>query len=246
MQTIGKRLAVVVVLWLLLCAMVLGTALPAAGYEMISQADIHIISAWTEKKEGIVSVSVEFITQFPYDPGNLLWITVSCGGQSCAMPLKKNSPEEVSCVTLSGCVEPDLVRVEINGFRRDRDGNLIPVRGRDEAPVEGDRYLKLHIEKGETWNLYLVGELWELLNGYLILNPEPTPEEVEIYAITGNLITTWLGLEDGEISWNMTDCGYPDGVYLLLEEGSGEAFYVTVPKVNADGTLVSCVVDTSE
>ena len=246
MQIIVRRMAMAVVLWLLLCAMVMTAALPAAGQEMEKGVDVHIFSAKSEKKDGILAVTVEFATYHTYRPGDMLWITISCGGQSRAIPLKEVTGESLYSVTLSGCLEPDRVCLEIRGFRRGEDDSLHPVRCVETAPVEGDRILKLDIKEGETWDLYLVGELWELLNGYLVLNEIPTREELEIYGITGNLITTWLGLEDGHISWNLTESGCPDGVYLLREQGSGEAFYVTVPRVDAHGDVLAYMVDTTE
>lgn len=248
MQIIRKRLAVAAALWLLLCAMVLAAALPAAG-EVVEEPeplDIHIFSAWAEEKDGIVTVTAQYCTDYTYTVGDMLWLTVSCGGQRKAIALNESSREDVSCVTLSGCLEPDLIQMEIRGFRRDWDGSLYPVYGEDSAPVNGDRILKMQLAAGECWDFYLVGELWELFCGYLVLSNTPTQGELETYAVTGNLVTTWIGEEDGAVAWNLTENGCPDGVYLLVERESGRTFYTTVPQVDAYGDVLGYIVNITD
>lgn len=245
MRISGKRLAVAAVLWMLLCAMLLAAALPAAG-ESLGQTDggsiIHIHSACSEKRDGIIYVTVVFNVSVTYDPGNRIWITVSCGGQSTALPLKEHMGEGYS-VTLSGCLEPDYVRVELNGFMRGEEGELLGINAEHSAPVVGDRILKVHLESEQGCDLYLVGEMWELLNGYLILCAEPTWEELSIYAAEGNHLTTLIADGNGLISWNFTENGYPDGVYLVVERENGNAYYVTVPKVDPHGEILAYVVE---
>lgn len=248
MQIIGKRLAVAAALWLMLCAMVLAAALPAAGevMEEPEPLDIHIFSAWAEEKDGIVTVTAQYCTDYTYAPGDALWLTVSCGGQRKAIAMNANRREDFSTVTLSGCLEPDLLQMEVRGFRRDWDGSLYPVHGEDFAPVNGDRILKMQLAAGDCWDFYLVGELWELFCGYLVLSNTPTREELETYAVTGNLVTTWTSEEEGEVSWNLTENGCPDGVYLLVERQSGRVCYVTVPKVDAYGDVLGYIVNVSD
>ena len=236
-----RRLAFLGAVWVLLWGMLLAAAVPASGETLAEfpEITIHIRKAVAKKNQGILSVTVEYTLDWVCDPGDMLWITASCGGQSTAFPLK-NSEEEVRCVIFSGCEEPDRVKMQIRGFRRGEDGRLIPVHAEAEATVDGERIVTFVLSPGGSCDLYLVGELWELLNGYLVLNPIPNGEEFAKYGVTGNFLVTLVAADTGEIQWNFTENGYPDGVYLMVERETGIGRYVTVPQVNPQGDLISC------
>lgn len=98
-----------------------------------------------------------------------------------------------------------------------------------------DSYNRVPLE-GIIFNIYHVADLAEYLNGEVVL---PDAEDYEYPAMSDYIITTDA---NGWASFNFTQHGLPDGVYLIVERAHPaikepvKPFYITLPSTNAEGT----------
>lgn len=89
-------------------------------------------------------------------------------------------------------------------------------------------------------DLYLVAAMEELA-GELSLSEQPTQQEIERYQRPENLIATLLTDVQGFATYNFTENGRPDGVYLVVERFSPsiaeaiEPFYISIPTTGEEG-----------
>lgn len=89
-------------------------------------------------------------------------------------------------------------------------------------------------------DLYRVAAMEELA-GELHLSRQPTQQEIERYQRPENLIATLLTDAQGFATYNFTQNGRPDGVYLVVERfspstaGEVDPFYISIPTAGEEG-----------
>jgi len=109
--------------------------------------------------------------------------------------------------------DPDDIDEDEYGFR------IYKGSEKDHKPIEGIKFdvYKVELEEG------------------VVNNPIPTAEEVSKYAVDKNLITTLTTNSVGFASVNLTEKGYGEGLYLIIERDSSKVkapvdpFYVILP-----------------
>lgn len=145
------------------------------------------------------------------------------------------------------------------------DDSRLPVHAEATTHISGDRILNIHkyspstpsgnesdgtdVEVGGGYTplanvefeIYRVAELSDLLSGTVVLNKTPTAGELAKYKVSENYITTLITDGAGFASFNFSQAGYSDGVYLVVEKDNAavslkaEPFYVSIPTTNPDG-----------
>lgn len=145
------------------------------------------------------------------------------------------------------------------------DDSTLPVHAEATTHISGDRILNIHkytpanqsgsandgtdVEVGSGYTplanvefeIYRVADLSDLLSGLVVLNKTPTAEEINRYKVSENYITTLVTDGAGFASFNFSEAGYSDGVYLVVEKDNpavavkAEPFYVSLPTTNPNG-----------
>lgn len=145
------------------------------------------------------------------------------------------------------------------------DDSTLPVHGEVTTHITGDRILNIHkytpgtpsgeesdgtdVDVGSAYTplanvefeIYRVAELSELLSGTVVLSKTPTAQELANYKVSKNYITTLITDAAGYATFNFSEAGYGDGVYLVVEKDNAavslkaEPFYVSIPTTNPDG-----------
>ena len=145
------------------------------------------------------------------------------------------------------------------------DDSTLPVHGEVTTHITGDRILNIHkytpstpsgeesdgtdVDVGSAYTplanvefeIYHVAELSDLLSGTVVLSKTPTPQELAKYKVSKNYITTLITDAAGYATFNFSEAGYGDGVYLVVEKDNAavsvkaEPFYVSIPTTNPDG-----------
>lgn len=252
----------------------------------VSENSLHIQSAEADKQEdGTYQVTVTFTTNATWREGDDLTVTVFVEDQSSSFALTGNNMADTHSVTFQNILNPDEVRVEINGYQtaadvflfdgsgnRDATQSLVgfddstqPVHGEVTTHITGDRILNIHkyspstpsgeasdgteVEVGSAYTplanvefeIYRVADLSDLLSGTVVLSKTPTAQELAKYKVSSNYITTLVTDAAGYASFNFSEAGYSDGVYLVVEKDNAavalkaEPFYVSIPSTNAAG-----------
>lgn len=104
---------------------------------------------------------------------------------------------------------------------------------------------KLHTQNGQelplpnvSFDLYQVATTAELESGSVTLHAQPTRQELTRYRTSSGYVTTLVTDANGCASWNFTEHGLPDGIYLLVEHystarsGITQPFYLSVPGIS--------------
>ncbi len=131
---------------------------------VVSDSTIHIQSARAAAQEnGTYQVTVEFTTTATWNAGDELTVTVFCENQNTGFPLTGENMEDTHIVTFANILQPEEVRVEINGcqtaedvflfepsgnreesqFLVGSDDSTLPVHAEVTAPIAGDRILNI-------------------------------------------------------------------------------------------------------
>ncbi len=145
------------------------------------------------------------------------------------------------------------------------DDSTQPVHGEATTHISGDRILNIHkyspstpsgeasdgtgVEVGSIYTplanvefeIYHVADMDDLLSGSVVLSKTPTAQELAVYKVSSNYITTLITDGAGFASFNFSSAGYGDGVYLVVEKDNAavalkaEPFYVSIPTTTPEG-----------
>ena len=222
--------------------------------------------ACAQEEDGTYTVTVTYTVNTTVSSGDILTLTASCGEQAetCALTAGAGS------VTFEGLAVPTEVTLEINGYQTggdvylfdalgDRtasqsmvgyDATTLPVHG--EVTVGPDRTVTIHKTTSEDdgkiplanieFELYLAATMEEIESGAVVLSETPTDEEIALYQTDANYVTTLKTDALGNASYNLTENGWPDGVYLVAEVENPAVlepvapFFVLVPGTSGDGS----------
>lgn len=121
---------------------------------------------------------------------------------------------------------------------------MAPAARAEEIP---ERILNIYKSAGEEplanvqIDLYLAAPMEALAEGAVTLSPKPTREELELYQRPENRVATVITDAQGFATYNFTQNGQPDGVYLVVEQpaqglsGPVAPFYITIPAATQEG-----------
>lgn len=248
------RAAVMVVLGLL----ILGFLFPekpeeeAEGITVLEPCEeteevcIHICSAVAlRQRDGRYLIEVTFTTDLTGELKEMWMVTVFCQEQRQTFSLTKDNQNDVHMVSFLTPAQPETVKVEVR-YHQTEPGLLLMSDGEGRlcaqtvAPVNGERILMLSGgEPGSAYTIYWVAELYELLSGMVILNLDPTAEDLDFYGVKERYRITLIADDKGDAYCNFTAEGLADGVYLVT--GEAGACYVCLPQVEASGEFRSSV-----
>ena len=221
------------------------------------------------QEDGTYNVTVTFTTSAAVEAGDDLTVTATLGDQRQSFALTAENVGSTHTVTFTGVAKPEDVKVEINGTQTaadvflfdsegDRlasqslvayDNSTMPVHG--EITVGVDRIVNIYKTTGEdegktplaniSFSIYQVAAMADIENGTVVLSQQPTAEELAQYQVEERLVTTLTTDAGGFATYNFTENGQPDGVYLVVEQPNDavtapvDPFYVAVPGTAADG-----------
>ena len=123
-----------------------------------------------------------------------------------------------------------------------------------ESPEIPDRIIEIHKTEGEKiplpgiiFKIYRVAALDQPEAEDILLTQKPTREDIRRYRVPEGLVATLTTDPDGFASFNFTENGCPDGIYMVVElpDISGEVtdpFFLRIPGIPEDGTQMQCTV----
>lgn len=225
----------------------------------------NVVYGAVKEADGTYTVTVTFDVNTQIDVGDQLTLRATCGETVYEESLKSGA----STITFTGLKEAKEVKLEINGYEQggdvylfdavgDRtasqsmigyDDSRLPVHG--EVIVGPDRVLSILKTTSQDdgsiplaniqFDVYLVATMEEIETGKVKLSEKPTAEEAEGYKNKEKLVTTLTTDAQGTAVYNLTKNGWPDGVYMIVEQfsaatlGPVDPFFAAVPATNESG-----------
>lgn len=237
-------------------------------YDAVSDATLEngVYSA-AKEEGGTYTVTVTANVNTTVGAEDQLTLSATCNGQ---VQNQTVSAAGSYSFTFTGMSERYEVRLEINGYQCGGDvylfdaygergasqslvgydGSKLPVHG--EVLLTPDRILNIFkstsAEDGKTplanimFDIYKVATFAQLESGEVVLSQQPTAEEIDKYKHIDNLVTTLKTNSQGMATYNFTESGLEDGVYMIVElfsdatTGPVAPFFLAVPGTAEDGT----------
>lgn len=224
----------------------------------------NVMCSAAEAEDGTYTVTVTFDINTVVDAGDELTLRATCGEQVYTEDLKAGA----NTVIFTGLSQPKAVTLEINGYEQGGDVYLFDAVGDrtvsqsmigyddSKLPVHGEvvaapdrvlNILKTTSDSGKEplanirFDIYLVASMAQIESGEVMLSEKPTADEIAKYQTAENLVTTLTTDAQGFATYNLTQNGWPDGVYLIAEQfssattGPVDPFFVVVPGTAASG-----------
>lgn len=237
----------------------------APADDAVSEATFENVTYSTKKAEdGTYSVTVSFDVNTTVGEGDTLTLSASCGSETKSIALEAGGNYSFRFDALPDRQE---VKLEINGYQvggdvylfdalGDRtnsqsligyDNSRLPVHG--EVVMSPDRIIDIYKttnDEGEmplaniSFDIYQVATMEQLESGEIVLGETPTAEDIASYQTGKTPIATIKTDVQGYATYNFTENGYPDGVYLIVEQfspattGPVEPFFIIVPGTTED------------
>ncbi len=235
--------------------------------DAVSEASFeNVVYTAVKEEDGTYTLSASFHVSTVVGSGDELTLSASCGSQVQSVPLTEAGNYSFS---FTGMAQDQEIRLEINGYQTggdvylfdaegDRtssqsmigyDNSRLPVHG--EAVASPDRIINIlkttSADDGKMplanieFELYRVAAMAQLESGEVVLGEKPTAEEIKAYQTSANLVTVLKTDVQGLASFNFTENGQPDGVYMVVERysaattGPVEPFFIIVPGTTEDG-----------
>ena len=237
-------------------------------YDAVSEASLEKpVYTAVKESDGTYTVTVKVSVNTTVGESDTLTLSATCG--DLIENQSVNAAGEYM-FTFQGLADREEVKVEINGYQcggdvylfdtlgeRDAsqtlvgyDDSILPVHG--EITVTPDRVLNIFkstsAESGKTplaniaFDIYKVATMQQLESGEVKLSEQPTEEEIAVYQNEDNWIATLVTDVQGFATYNFTENGQADGVYLIVEQfsaattGEISPFFVAIPGTTEDGT----------
>lgn len=246
------------------------TSLDAIGpqYDAVSEASLeNPVYTAVKASDGTYTVTVRVDVNTRIGENDTLTLSATCGDLVQNQMVAEAAEYEF---VFEGLADREAVKLELNGYQcggdvylfdalgeRDAsqtlvgyDDSKLPVHG--EVTVTPDRVLNIFKstspETGKmplaniVFDIYRVATMAQLESGEVTLSAQPTAEEIAAYKVTDNLIATLMTDVQGFATYNFTENGQPDGVYMIVEQfsaattGAVEPFFLTVPGTTEDGS----------
>lgn len=239
-----------------------------AQYDAVSDAAlVNGVYSAAQAEDGKYTVTVSVTVETDIRAGDELTLSAVCGDQLQQQAAAEPGNYTFSFAELPECLE---VQLQINGYQNGGDvylfdadgergasqslvgydGSRLPVHG--ELVLTPDRSLTIYKttkeEDGKTplanimFDIYKVASFAQLESGEVTLNAQPTQEEIQRYKTIDNLVATVKTNTQGLATYNFTENGMPDGIYMVAElfsdatTGPAAPFYIAVPGTTEDGT----------
>lgn len=240
----------------------------------VSEASFRNLTYESVKEEdGTYSVTVSFELIATIDSDDNISLTATCAEETAEPDRNENGSYSVVFSNLS---EPKEVTVEVTGTQTggdvylfdavgDRgsaqsmigyDNSTLPIYGK--AVATPDRVVNIYKTTSDDtgkmplaniqFDIYLAATMSDLESGKVILGEHPSQTDIAAYQKTENHIVTLTTDVNGFASYNFTENGHPDGVYLVMERdnpatiGSIEPFFLILPGTMEDGSGYSYTV----
>lgn len=193
-------------------------------------------SSVLRQSDGSYTASVSFQIRAIVETDDELKVTVSAGEQSTSFALTPENAGKVLTRTFTGLAEPSEITVEIHGYR-----DQTYLSQRVTVPLE-DRVLNIHKQANVSFDIYFAEDL---ATGSPLAGRMPTGEELALYQIPKNWMATITADPNGLASYNFTEEGQEDGVYLIVEKDDpavtekAAPFYVRIPAADTEGWIYS-------
>lgn len=225
----------------------------------------NVIYDAVRQEDGTYIVTVSYTIDTALRDGDELTLTAVCGDQSQQNPLTEGD----GTMTFTGLSDKKAVTLTITGTQTGADVYLFDAEGDRSAsqsmvgydtttlPVfaqvtaEPDRVINLYksTNEGESkrplanieFEIYLVATMDDIVTGKVKLSEKPTKDEIAVYTKNAPIVTLKTDAQ-GFATYNLTDHGHPDGVYLVVEKENTaviepiEPFFVAIPGTNEDET----------
>ena len=237
-------------------------------YDAVSDATLEnpIYSA-IQEEGGTYAITVTADVNTMVSDGDQLMLSATCNGQVQNQPVLAAGSYSF---TFSGMKDRYEVLLEINGYQCGGDVYMFDAYGERGAsqsvvgydssrlPVHGevlltpDRILNIFKttsdESGKMplanimFDIYKVATFAQLENGEVILSQQPTEQEIDKYKTIHNLVTTLQTNSQGMATYNFTENGLDDGIYMIVElfsdatTGPVAPFFIAVHGTANDGT----------
>ena len=209
-----------------------------------------------KEEDGTYAVTVSFGVDADICSDNGLAVSAYCAGRVQSVWLEGMGTYQF---TFRGLPERPEVKLVAESFERSGELRVCdtapPVLVHKEKVLTGygelvmtpDRIVDIYKFEGEstplpgvTFKIYLVAPLHELETEDPVFSGKPAQKDLRKYCVPGNLVTTLTTDADGLATFNFTEEGCPDGVYLVVQlpDITGEApepFFLQVPGVSAGG-----------
>lgn len=217
------------------------------------------------QEDGTYTVTASYTIDTVLREGDALTLTAVCCDQTQSNPLTAGA----GSVTFTGLADKECVTLTITGTQTGADVYLFDAEGERtsaqsmvgydsttlpvfaQVTAEPDRVINIYKTTNEGENkrplaniefeIYLVASMNDIVSGKVKLSEKPTDEEIAAYTKAGPIVTLKTDAQ-GFATYNLTDNGHPDGVYLVVESDNSavthpvEPFFVAVPGTNEDGT----------
>ena len=217
------------------------------------------------EEDGTYSITVTYTVEAMLQDGDNLSLTSVCGEKSNQDALKTGD----GAVTFTGLSEKLPVILTISGTQTGGDVYLFDAQGDRTAsqsmigydsttlPVLAqvtaapDREINIYKSTSEGENkrplaniefeIYPVATMDDIVTGKVQLGEKPTQEQIASITAADPLVTLKTDAQ-GFATYNLTENGHSDGVYLVVEKENEavvcpvEPFFVAVPGTNEDGT----------
>ena len=224
----------------------------------------NVVYDAVRQENGTYTVTVTYTVDARLRDGDEMNLSAVCAGQTHTEPLADGD----GTVVFEGLANKEAVTLTISGMQTGGDVYLFDAQGdRDSSqsmvgydattlPVfvqvtaEPDRIINIYksTNEGESkrplanieFEIYLVATMEQITTGKVKLNEKPTDEEIAKYTAAAPIVTLKTDAQ-GFVTYNLTDHGHPDGVYLVVEKENPavvapiEPFFVAVPGTNESG-----------
>ena len=228
------------------------------------------------QEDGTYNVTVTGSVNTTVSAGDEMVLSAQCGEEVKSQPLTAAGSFSFS---FEGLADRAEVELQINGYQQGGDVYLFDAEGdrttsqslvgydSSRLPVHAqviakpDRILDIlktsSADQGKvplaniSFDIYRVASMADIESGKVVLGENPTSAQVASYATPGNHVVKLTTDIQGRASYNFTENGHSDGVYLVVEQfssatlGAIEPFFVLIPGTKADGTGYSYTVTVS-
>lgn len=250
---------------------------PVAAEKKVVSDELLTVDGYSKslQQDGTYTVTVHYTVNTLLNGGDDLTLTASYGDTRQNVSLTEANLS--GSLELIGVKPAEDVTLEVNGIQTGGDVYLFDslgdrtvsqsMIGYDESslPVHAevnvnnaDHILQIFKttdqEDGKKplanieFDLYRVASMEQIASGEVILSKEPTDEEIAKYQSEANLVTTLKTDAAGFASYNLTQNGQEDGVYLVVEKENPAVvtaihpFFVAIPGTDIDGVSTVNVV----
>lgn len=235
-------------------------------YDAVSEYTFdNVVYSAVKQEDGTYTITVTYEINTQIGAQDELTFRATCGDvvQSGKLTTGKGK------VVFENVKERENVVLEINGYQCGGDvylfdsvgdrNNAQSMIGYDDTklPVHGeviaspDRVINIYKTTSEepytrlenvVFDIYQVATMEELESGKVTLHEKPTADEIEAYQTEERLIVTLTTDANGYATYNLTENGMPDGVYMVVEREHPaiiqviEPFFVAIPGTATDGS----------